>query len=886
MKNYKKTDITFVGSGISASFTLINFLSLLDKTLLSKKLSITIIDRYAEFNTGIPYGERSGFSTLLITSLKNFLPEPERTRFIVWLNENKTWLLEAYKNEGGVLTEQWLHKHAEEIQNNDWIDLFLPRRFFGIYIDERVKQKIKLLENKNKIEVTFIKEEVVDIAENDNTYNMVLSNDANLCSKKVILSVGSLPVQKLWKNKEVIETENLLFVNTPYEPNLISTIDKMDRFLRQRSQAHKKTNVLIIGANASALEILYKLNDHLGSNQYNLNDFVFLSTQGRTPDAVIDQQRKETFEAVHLNKLQRKNALSAKSIAKAAFEDIKESDKIQLGAASTVDTISAAFGALLTRLEYNELSKFACHYGNEIGKKQRCAGEHYTNTIENLKKQERFEHLAGRFIDLDLDETNNEYVLKYLDTETGSEKWHDKKFHLIINCVGSMNLTDNRIPKLLTRLMQKGYCKMNESKIGFAVNNALETKKNLHIMGPLLAGNVINNNAIWHVEHCGRIIWLSGILSKIMYDSFNKVYDIKTENALKSAETIESNFEVITLKRDWDLFLKDIGHYDFYHTYDYHHLASSNGENPILIKYIENNVIIGLPLLIRDIYSTIYKDATSVYGYVGPISKGVDDNFNNNNFITHLIKYFNANNIISVFSRLNPYLPKQNKILFQVGELTPQGKVICMDLKPSLEKQRGEYRNRLKTYINKARRECSVVVAKTNSDLNTFIDLYYENMDRVNAKKFYYFSKDYFRLLLKSNDFKTTVLLAVHNKTNEIIGGSMFISTKAIIQYHLSGTKAGYSKLNPTKLLIDEMRIMAHQQGLSLFNLGGGLGGSDDDSLFHFKSSFSKQSKQFNLWKWITNKQVYNELVLAKTDNTKKNYFPLYRSIEDINVQL
>ena len=33
------------------------------------------------------------FSTLLITSLKNFLPEPELSIFIEWLNENKTWLM-------------------------------------------------------------------------------------------------------------------------------------------------------------------------------------------------------------------------------------------------------------------------------------------------------------------------------------------------------------------------------------------------------------------------------------------------------------------------------------------------------------------------------------------------------------------------------------------------------------------------------------------------------------------------------------------------------------------------------------------------------------------------------------------------------------------------
>lgn len=880
------TDITFVGSGISSSFTTINFLNLLDKSHLSKKISITIIDKYSEFNTGIPYGERSGFSTLLITSLKNFLPEPERTRFISWLSTNKDWLLKEYEKEGGVLSKEWLSHHKKEIENNDWKDLFLPRRFFGIFIDERVKAKIKLFEKQNRIEVNYIKKEVVDITKTENIFNISLEDDALIFSKKVVLSIGSLPVKKLWKDQDIIEDKNLMFVNKPYEPELNKTLDSINSFLEKRKSAHKKTNILIIGANASALELLYKLNDKHSSDKHSLNDFMFLSTQGRTPDAVIDQKRKNEFRPTHLENLQRKNYLTAKSIANAAFEDISETDKINLGAASTVDIISSAFGSLLVKLEYDELEKFACFYGNEIGKKQRCAGEHYTNTIDKLKDEERFIHMAGRFIDLDLDKESEEYALKYLDTKTDTEKVYDKKFHLVINCIGGMQLTDNNIPELLSNLIQKGYCRMNNSKIGLNVNNSLESFKNLYIMGPLLAGNVINNNAVWHVEHCGRIIWLSGMLSKIIYDSLRKENHIKPILIDNTATTLESSFEIITDKKDWDLLLKDIGNYDFYHTYDYHNLASANGENPILIKYIENDVIIGLPLIIRDIYSTIYKDATSVYGYVGPISKGVDENFNNANFLKHLYRYFNDSNIISVFSRLNPYISKQNNILCGIGNLTPQGKVVNIKINTPLDEQRSQYRSRLRTYINKARRQCSIKIAESENDLKKFIDLYYENMDRVKAKKYYYFSKNYFKKLVNSNDFNTTILLVIHNETNEVIGGSMFIATNGIVQYHLSGTKNEYSKMNPTKLLIDEMRIVASEQGHRYFNLGGGLGGSDDDSLFHFKSSFSKDFSQFYLWKWITNEEVYNELVMAKPQNMKESYFPLYRSIEDINVQM
>ncbi|MFI1771282.1 peptidoglycan bridge formation glycyltransferase FemA/FemB family protein [Thalassobellus citreus] len=880
------SDITFVGSGISTSFTLINLLNQIEKNVLKDKTTITIVDKYSEFNTGIPYSSRSGFSTLLITSLLNFLPEPELTMFYRWLKKNKGWLLEEFKKEGGDLSKQWLSNHQVEIDKNQWEDLFIPRRFFGCYIDERVKEIINDLERKKKISVRFINSEIVNITKPEDFFKVSMENGKNLLSKRIVLSVGSLPFKNLWKDKDIIEEENLMFVNNPYKPELKSSLDRIKTFLEKRKIANKKTNVLIIGANASALELLYKLNDtSIKKSESNFNDFTFLSTQGKIPDSIIDQERKMQFKATNLLDLHRNDSLTADKIAKAAFEDIKRSEEISLGAASTVETISSAFGSLLSKLSYSELEKFACQYGNQIGKKQRCAGIHYTNTVLKLKEENRFKHIAGRFIDIELN--NDEYVLKYLDTETQKELIYDKKIHLIINCIGGMDLTQKNLPQLHKNLMKNNLCDINDSKIGFKVNDSLEASSDLHIMGPLLAGNVINNNAVWHVEHCGRIIWLSGMLSKTLFNSIRKE-NLNLVNLLNpdGSKLVKSQFEIITDKNNWDSTLKEIGCYDFYHTYDYHKLSAQNGENPTLIKYVENNVIIALPLIIRDIYSTIYKDATSVYGYAGPISNGIDEKFNNYNFIKSLKSYFNENNIISVFSRLNPYIPNQNEILFGYGDLAPQGKVVNIDLKLSLDEQRSKYRSRLKTYINKARREYSIISGSSNEDLDIFIKLYYENMDRVNAKKYYYFSKNYFEKIINSTDFKTSILFVVDNKTKEVIGSAMFIETNKIIQYHLSGTKKEYAKLNPIKLLIDEMRIKSTEQGFQFFNLGGGLGGSDDDSLFHFKSSFSKDFSEFHLWKWITNKKIYDKLVSTKKGCKKRNYFPLYRAIEDINVQL
>ncbi|MFI0429062.1 peptidoglycan bridge formation glycyltransferase FemA/FemB family protein [Mariniflexile sp. HMF6888] len=880
MKNSNSiAHITFIGSGISTSFTLLKLFNLIENDAhFNHKLIINVIDKSSEFNTGIPYGNRSGFSTLLITSLRNFLPEPELSEFILWLNNNKNYLLSAFKKEGGKLSQKWLEDHKEQIDNNAWEDLFIPRRFFGSYIDEKVKNAIQSLENKKKIELNFLKGEAIDILKENHIYNISLDSGLKIRTNKMVLSVGSLPVKNLWGTDDFIEKDNFMLVNTPYDPELNSTLKKIKTHLDKAKNRDK--NVLIVGANASALEILYKLND-TNTNDISLNKFVFLSTQGKAPDAKINEKGKEEFIPINLYKLKSKQVLTAKAIAEATFKDIKRSEEINLGAASTVETISAAFGNLLANLDKRELEKFACLYGNEIGKKQRCAGLHYSNTIDDLVQKNKFEHVAGRFHNLLLDE-NNDYFLEYLDTETNKVKKYETPFHLVINCIGGMKLTQDCTPKLIQNLINKGYATPNDSEIGFRVNKSLETIDNFHVMGPLLAGNVINNNAVWHVEHCGRIIWISEILSEIIYKDISS----KKLNAIEQkTDKNNATFVELTNKKDWDDTIKDIKNYDFYHTYDYHALSAQENETPVLLKYAEGDFIVAFPLILRSIPGTKYKDATSVYGYVGPVFKG-NPNFDNSNFIKVFTKYFNDNNIISVFSRLNPYITDQNNILEGFGKLILQGKIVNIDLDLSLDEQKSNYRKRLKTYINKARKECSIKTSNSIEDLHKFIDLYYENMNRVNAKKFYYFNKSYFENIIKSKEFETTILLVSPNNSEEVIGASMFIASNEIVHYHLSGTSEKFVQLNPTKLLIDEMRIMATKKGYNSFNLGGGLGGADNDSLFHFKSSFSKDFRDFKLWTFIANEKVYNELVLKKGMTKEPNYFPLYRYVDDLNVNL
>jgi sugar O-acyltransferase (sialic acid O-acetyltransferase NeuD family) len=511
-------DIAFIGSGISSSFTILHFLEGLEEKKSAKPIKIALIEKNKEFFTGIPYGNRSGSSSLLITSLADFLPQPELGKFISWLNENKVWLLDEFKKDGGILTEKWLIMNKKAIENNAWENLFIPRRFFGRYINEKVSKTMEEARISGSISYEMISMNVDNVLKVGDDFK-IIGEENTVLTQRVVLGIGSPPPKKIWETKmeETQEESKLLLISNPYLPSLDDSLEKISNFLDKRNGL--KTNVLIVGANASALELLYKQNDYQNFSK-RINKFIFLSSHGLTPDSEIDHVLDEKFKPSNLIALKEAENITAKKIAEACFQDLELAHKIGLGAATTVKPISKAFGELLNHLNDKELENFACFYGNEIGRRQRCAGIHYTNTILDLKTSGQFEHLAGGF-DKIINKSDFDFSFQYTDTLTQNKKAYHDTIHIVINCIGSITLASEDIPSLYKNIINSGLCEPNKSLRGFKVNDKLEVNaKNCHLIGPLLAGNVIQDKPVWHVEHCGRIIWTSKILAKSMLKEF------------------------------------------------------------------------------------------------------------------------------------------------------------------------------------------------------------------------------------------------------------------------------------------------------------------------------------------------------------------------------
>ena len=77
-------------------------------------------------------------------------------------------------------------------------------------------------------------------------------------------------------------------------------------------------------------------------------------------------------------------------------------------------------------------------------------------------------------------------------------------------------------------------------------------------------------------------------------------------------------------EQEWNDVLAQVVRRDFYHLAEYHRIAEERGEGSAhLFAYHDGAYTIALPLLLRPVEASggeAWRDATSVYGYAGPLA--------------------------------------------------------------------------------------------------------------------------------------------------------------------------------------------------------------------------------------------------------------------------
>lgn len=337
----------------------------------------------------------------------------------------------------------------------------------------------------------------------------------------------------------------------------------------------------------------------------------------------------------------------------------------------------------------------------------------------------------------------------------------------------------------------------------------------------------------------------------------------------------------------WLQVLQASGGYDFCHLPQYHRVAEGQGEGTAhLFVWQEDGHTIALPLLVRPVdmpQREPWMDATSVYGYGGPvvspgeISRAVVDNFQG-----ALHQAFRELRIVCAFSRLHPLLP-QHHLLDGLGEFQLRGQTVSIDLTLPEEVQWAGYHKKCRQEIRKLQDAGFVGIHDPELRyLPEFVQTYHETMGRVSAHSAYYFDLAYFQSLAREMGPALHLFVVLHG--DEVAAASLATLSGGIMQDFLGGSRNAYLKMSPDRLSVDTERRYAREMGAHVLHLGGGVG-SLEDTVFKYKTRFSGRRHTFSTWQGLFLPEVYDSLCSERArlnaeldlSATNPGYFPAYR---------
>jgi lipid II:glycine glycyltransferase (peptidoglycan interpeptide bridge formation enzyme) len=166
--------------------------------------------------------------------------------------------------------------------------------------------------------------------------------------------------------------------------------------------------------------------------------------------------------------------------------------------------------------------------------------------------------------------------------------------------------------------------------------------------------------------------------------------------------------------------------------------------------------------------------------------------------------------------------------------------------------------------------------------MDKFIELYRMTVERIKMDQYYNFGNDYFRRVVKElKEFSTLIHISVDN--NKIIGSGLYLHYGSKATLHLVGSNSNYQHVRINDLLYNGAIQLSIKNNISTLNVGGGTSLNPEDTLFKFKSKFSKNFKDVLIGKNVINQDVYNNLTKQWTSmhpelsEKNANYFLKYR---------
>jgi len=323
----------------------------------------------------------------------------------------------------------------------------------------------------------------------------------------------------------------------------------------------------------------------------------------------------------------------------------------------------------------------------------------------------------------------------------------------------------------------------------------------------------------------------------------------------------------------------------YYPEYVYLFERKGDGKAHCFVYYDGENGIVIYPFLRRrinelPIFNDISDDLTDIispYGYSGYLRN--ISAVNMSNFINAFHNYCLQNNIVSEFIRFHPILNNFSYCSDNIN-IREWNQTVVVDLSLSMDDIWQNISPSCRNKIKKAQKNHVEIIHDRNFDhLDDFCNLYTDTMKRLQAEEYYFFSKSWFKELIKLLPHNSALFHGVYNSS--IIMSGIYIFDRDFIHYFLSGSIYETRHMGANNLLLYEVSIWAKPRGFKYLHLGGGY--QQDDSLYRFKASFSRLKTPFYIGNVIHDHDCYHYLArrresAASKESKYSQFFPAYRT--------
>jgi len=497
-------DLLFVGAGASTAYTLVSLLDALVEVEVEPRppVRVVVVDRAPDAFSGLPYGDRAARSCLLITALREFLPDEERGRFCRWLSENKHWVFDEFRASAGPSSAAWWERHRDAVERDEFDPLFLPRYVFGDYLEDLARRAIARAEAAGRARVAVVQDEVEAVRPSCGGGFTVHGAGGVLRARRVVLAVGSPPARSRWGDHQ--ERADAVLLDDPFADlpgGLRRVAARLAEAAARRTSSARGPHVVVLGGNASAMDVVYQIDDSTGGGT-GAAVVTVLTPRGELPERIEEHVDAPGYRPEALAELSGAGTVLAADLYDAAVRDIQRGRAAGLSAAHTLRPVSQAVFGLLPRLSAEETAEFAGRWGVRLGRHQRRAGPEYWEVVDRLAAEGRLRVEAGSFTGLAVDPDGTTHV-EFVGAAGPARL--DAPADVVVNCTGPSGDVRVGAPPLLDQLLREGVCEASRHGAGIAVGAGLQAAEGLHVMGPLLAGNLVEGRPVWHMEHCGRI---------------------------------------------------------------------------------------------------------------------------------------------------------------------------------------------------------------------------------------------------------------------------------------------------------------------------------------------------------------------------------------------